>query len=585
MRNIVDPRQTPLFDPFSPVLKKRTRAKLERGWQGVFRHVLLELMPVETVAGEFSPDMGCPTKELYSMSGLLVVKEFMNWTKEEAINAYCYRMDLQYALNLAPVAQELGLRTLERYEKIFIENDLAGRVMHEVTARLAEVCEIRTDQQRLDSTHIFSNMASFGRTRMMGVTVKRFLTQLKRSDQGAYKNLPEELKERYAPSAHRMFGGMNTNEAKRQLLRQQVADDMYELIRRFADNRRHQNRSTFKMLERVFYEQCEVEEEQVCIKKKTGGDVTQNPSDPDATYDGHKGSGYQAQLSETCHPENEVQLITSAIPETAVESDTAALPKVLDDLEAQATLPESLLADATYGSDENVQEAEARGVELVSPTKAGARDTEKKNREDAFETLSIDDFSIDEETEEVLACPAGVKPESSIHDDASATTTTVMPKAACSKCEFAAQCSVRKVKDQYRVKHTPKERRLAARRREEQTEVFRERYRLRAGIEGTNSGLKRRVGLARLRVRGKARVFNAILLKVTGWNILRAGVCTKMREFVAQKAKSASCERLSAKICRLMRHHSLQNSVFNDFRRSAVAFPSVCKNRSLIQTA
>ena len=38
-------------------------------------------------------------------------------------------------------------------------------------------------------------------------------------------------------------------------------------------------------------------------------------------------------------------------------------------------------------------------------------------------------------------------------------------------------------------------RRTAARRYEEQTEVFRQRYAKRSGIESTNSGLKNRLGL------------------------------------------------------------------------------------------
>ena len=49
----------------------------------------------------------------------------------------------------------------------------------------------------------------------------------------------------------------------------------------------------------------------VVVKAKTGGDCVQNPSDLDATYSGHKGPGYQAQLAETCAPENEEQLITA----------------------------------------------------------------------------------------------------------------------------------------------------------------------------------------------------------------------------------------------------------------------------------
>jgi len=58
---------------------------------------------------------------------------------------------------------------------------------------------------------------------------------------------------------------------------------------------------------------------------------------------------------------------------------------------------------------------------------------------------------------------------------------------------------------------------------------------VRSGIEGTNSGLKRRTGLGRLRVRGQPRLFHAIYLKITGWNILRASVCAAMREIVYER--------------------------------------------------
>jgi len=75
--------------------------------------------------------------------------------------------------------------------------------------------------------------------------------------------------------------------------------------------------------------------------------------------------------------------------------------------------------------------------------------------------------------------------------------------------------------------------------REEATDVFRRRYRVRSGIEGTNSGLKRRTGLGRLRVRGQPRLFHAIYLKINGWNILRASVCAAMREIVYERAEKA----------------------------------------------
>jgi hypothetical protein len=80
---------------------------------------------------------------------------------------------------------------------------------------------------------------------------------------------------------------------------------------------------------------------------------------------------------------------------------------------------------------------------------------------------------------------------------------------------------------------------MAGRRREQAREVFRQRYRRRSGIESTHSGLKRRLGLGRLRVRGRPRVFQAIYLKVTGWNILRAAACATMHELVRAKAQTA----------------------------------------------
>ena len=45
-------------------------------------------------------------------------------------------------------------------------------------------------------TRIFSDMASFGRTRLMGVAVKRFLTQVIRHNKEDYNSLDESLMNR-----------------------------------------------------------------------------------------------------------------------------------------------------------------------------------------------------------------------------------------------------------------------------------------------------------------------------------------------------------------------------------------------------
>jgi len=533
MQRIVDPRQNCLFDPYDPVLTETTRRRLLEGWPGVFRHVILELMPVNVLRGHFSRRMGRPTRELYSMAGLVLLMEFMDWPKQQALDAYSFHLEVQYALNLEPVAQDLSKRTLERYIQHFEQDDLARRIMAEVTGRLVEVLGTKIDQQRLDSTHVFSDMACLGRTRLMGVAIKRFLTQVKRHDPRAYGRLDESLCQRYGPSVHQLFGRVAKDTASRRHLRQEVAEDMYRLIRQFADRPDHAKRSSFQAMERIFHEQCDVEEQTVRVKAKTGSDVMQNPSDPGASYDGHKGPGYQVQVAETCHPDNEQQLIVGALPQTAAETDAASLEPMLEILETDDLLPEQMLVDTQYTRDENVQRAEASGMELVGPV-AGAEPQQPA------EHLCVDDFVIDERTEQVLRCPDGHRPITSVHNPATGKTRTTLPASACERCVCRDQCPVTAGRDGYDLVHTPRQRRVAARRREQATEIFRQRYRRRSGIEGTNSGLKRRTGLGRLRVRGRPRVFMAIYLKIAGWNILRASVCAKMRQYVHARAQTAA---------------------------------------------
>jgi Transposase DDE domain len=525
MIHIVDPRQKRLFDPFEGVIPPAGQRIIGSGWQGVFRYVLLELMPVGELAERFSRELGAPTKELYSMAGLVFLADFFDWTAQEAVEAYIFRSDVQYALNLEP-GVEISSRTVERYQKLFREDDLGTRVFQDVTIGLAEKLELDISRQRLDSTHVFSHMASFGRTKLMAVAIKRFLTQVIRHAPEQYAALPDEFRRRYEPAESQLFAGAKDAEA-RQRSRQQAAEDLCWIIDHFANCPDMTTRSSYKALVTIFSQQCELSEGKVVVKAKTGGDCVQNPSDPDAGYDAHKGKGYQVQITETCSPENEVQLITGALPQGAAEHDGAAMVPMLDQLEDSKLLPEEMLADTLYCGDENVQAAEDRGVELVGPI---------PGREPAGDplALTLDDFAVDERTGRVEACPQGHAPLVVQRNEEAGTTRIEMAAAACEGCPFRTSCPIHQTRDgRYELDFTDKDHRMAGRRREQETPVFAERYRTRSGIESTNSGLKNRLGLKRLRVRGRGSVFRVIMHKVAGWNVLRAAASKKLRAWVS----------------------------------------------------
>jgi hypothetical protein len=179
MVNMITPRQSELFDSFKHFLSPVAYKSLTSGWQGVFRHVILEELPAPETANHFHPDFGRPTKELYSIAGLLLIKEFMDGTEDEAANAYMFNADIQYALNLGRDNISMCTRTLQRYEDIFREDKYAGQIMTAVTGRLISELELDIGKQRLDSTHVFSDMATFARTRLYGGSDQTFSDAVK----------------------------------------------------------------------------------------------------------------------------------------------------------------------------------------------------------------------------------------------------------------------------------------------------------------------------------------------------------------------------------------------------------------------
>jgi hypothetical protein len=508
MRHLVDPREKLLFDLHADWLSPTLQRELAEGWQGLFRRSLLELLPAQELGRKLHECIGRPSKELYSVAGLLLVMELKDWTVDEAVHAYRFDLALQYALNLPPGGRELCEKTIDRYRKVFREDELAQSVMQRVTAKLVELTQVRVERQRLDSTHVFSHMAVLGRSRLMIVVAKNFLKALRKRDEAAYLALPEPLRARYETSPERLFGATGKDPEKKKRLRQEVAEDLYELLTRFETDERFRTLKAFCDLRTVFEQQCEVKEKKVTLRPKVEATALCNPSDPDATYDGHKGVGYQTQVTQTFSEEGG-GLVTTTVPQTAAERDSQAVVPLVQTLKGQDLKPEELVADTAYGSDDNVVQCDQEDITLISPVNVSKLDETK---------LHLEDFEINDDGS-VKSCPAGHAPESCQRDADS--TTVHMDSRHCQDCDRRDQCPV-KGKKKRGMDYTDAEGRRAQRRKNEKTAEFREAYSPRAGIEGVMSALKRRTGLGRLRVRGKPAVFTAIYLKVAGWNILRA---------------------------------------------------------------
>ena len=264
MRYIKVPRQEHLFDRYQRLFPPLARRILENGWQGTFRLAILETLPVGKLSEHFHPSLGAPTKELYSMVGLVYLADFHDWNAQQAIEAYMFHTDVQFALNVEPGVQ-ICTRTFARYQQLFLEDDLARQVFENVTATLIEKLEQDVSLQRFDSTHLYSHMATFGRTKLMAVAIKRFLVQVKRHNPDAYAALPDGLRRRYELAQSQLVGDASDAE-KRQRSRQQAAEDLLWVIEHFADQPSMADRPSYKALLTIFSQQCEVIEDKVRVR-------------------------------------------------------------------------------------------------------------------------------------------------------------------------------------------------------------------------------------------------------------------------------------------------------------------------------
>ena len=263
--------------------------------------------------------------------------------------------------------------------------------------------------------------------------------------------------------------------------------------------------------------QTQESNDEVTFEASTEGGVEriQSLHDPDARL-GHKGTGYHAQITETSGNEGKPEILTSIDVVAANTSDMSCLESILSALTSKNMQPDDLLVDAGYSSGDNLVYAETMGVNLRGPARTPTRRTE----------LTRDHFVFDDEGN-VIECPAGHAPtrqtlqHSSMHKDPQ--PHAFFDRERCDACPHRQQCPVgdRSQKKETRLCITRGLRLRDKRLAEQQTPDFKDAYRMRAGIEASNSELKRAHDFDRLTVRGMSKVRNRALFKGAGCNIKR----------------------------------------------------------------
>jgi hypothetical protein len=512
--------------------------RLRASWAETFRTRALPLIDEDVFAPLYCEDNGRPNRPVQTVLGVLILKDVYDLTDAEALERLEFDLQWHHALSLTPEEAHLCQKTLHNFRAGLMEHDLSRVAFVETTDRILAALGTKVSRQRLDSTHVISNMAVLTRLGLFCETTRVFLSRLQAEHPRLYGSVPKRLRGRYLKEDGQATGYQDARTAEGRRRLPVCARDVYRLCRRLGHTAAAQMEE-FALLQRLLEEQCEVVkkrqplsrsdddsgEGRVPVVLKEAGQVSsaslQSPHDPDATYNGRKGKGYEVQVAETCHADNKVEIITHVEVTDACVSDAQATVPTLEALEARRLQPQELVADTTYGSGANAVTAACRGTELISPVGGPATVAEKQASD---EMLTMADFEIDPRPEEPAVCPAGYFSTAQAPSGKRAHRLEVtFERSTCEGCALFGQCPapLNRAADGYLLIVDLAATNLERRRRAEANGSFKERYAIRAGIEATNSELKRGHGLGDLRVRGRPRVELAVHLKALACNIKR----------------------------------------------------------------
>jgi hypothetical protein len=514
-------------------LSSSLRRRIESSWAHLFKfEVLPILVKNEDQYAMLYGKTGRPNFSVARLLGLCLLQEFNNLSDQQALDTFSFDLRWRYALDVSDEEDYLSRRSLVEFRRRLAAQDpemkLVRYIFDNIRDSAINKLGLLTSSQRLDSTHIVSNIRVRGRLTLFSDTLTLFLKSL---DEDQFSKIPEAIRHWHSSETAGWFG-LGPVEQKVKLT--ELAQYLYELIVLFGQDQEVTSGEPYQLLTRLFGEQCECPEglptdepsSKIQVKKKTEGETLQSPYDPEASY-GHKGAGYSVHITETCHNPNKPEIITDYEVHGAARSDIGKALSVIERLDAAGIKPEILFADGGYPSVPSALKVIEQDIEFMAPINRSRLSDEIMGR-DLFQ---FDSAGLTTE------CPRGHRPID--HRILSGNNTTrrslhaIFDGDLCRTCARLDQCPVRTPNHRprgglardtvgdFRLEITPELRLRDQMYTLQQTPEWKNQYKIRSGIEATNSELKRSHGLGRLRVRRIAKVCFAVACKLIACNIKR----------------------------------------------------------------
>jgi hypothetical protein len=502
---------------FKPGMMKR----LDKSWAPIFRKLIFEKIDERRYAVLYSTIESRPNFPVNIWVGLEILKALHDYTDEELIDQFHFNLLCARALgqdNLGDIT--LSERTIyyNRQRLLEYESQSGRNLLEEEFKAIADATitklKLNTKMQRMDSTMIGSYIKQMSRLELIARVLQNFYRDLPETEQLEWK---ERLVAYIEEEADHIAYQLKRAEVEEHL--QKLGDLLFELHGHYENQSEISKLKSYQHLGRVLLEQYDIsvnlEKIQIVAKpaKQISSGSLQNPADDTATFRNKNGENYHGDIlniSETCHPENPVQLLTDVSVHTNNTPDETILTKRITDLKERTGL-DQLITDGGYSGEKAESACQQESVTLIP--------TEVKGRKLGEDKIALAQFQI--EANQMITCPAGQAPLAQLYKSEKDHYIVHFATATCSACSQREHCLVRSGKRFFSLIYNDRQLLLSRRRQQLGEESYRTLCNLRPAIEGTVSQFKRKTRHGKLRIRLISRIRNSTILMAIGINFGR----------------------------------------------------------------
>lgn len=504
-------------------LPEKQRQSLEQSWAGTFYREFFNRIDEEAFAVLYASVDSRPNVPVNVLVGLEAMKAGFGWSDQELYEHYCFDLQVRYAVGYDRLGDgDFEIRTLynfrQRLSRYQAEHgvNLIEKAFEQITDAQIATLKIRTGMQRMDSTQIASNIASASRLQLLVEAVQRVERILNEADR---ERLSHILTAYIGESGRHYTYRVKGKEAVQEHL-QQIGQAIYTLLQELQTA--YAAEPAYRILQRIFAENYRLEESGP--QAKNNAELTSNSlqslDDLEATYrtkgTGHY-KGYVANLSETCDPANEVQLITKVQVAPNNVDDSQLLAEALPNLLERTDL-NTMITDGGYGgetSDRALEEAQT--VTHIQTALRGAQPNPDK-----FHLGDFDPQQDETGTPTQITCPQG----QTVPVTAGRTTgwQARFAPERCSACPFQhdgrCRTTPQKRDPRYLLTFTTPQIRSAQRRKKYLAHLDHS-HNLRSAVEASMRSVKHPFPAGKLPVRGRFRVACMMLGSAAMTNVRR----------------------------------------------------------------